>query len=47
LQLDSLAVEVYRAYFEVDPDCGDEGGCEAIFRETKQAAGFPDTGVAD
>lgn len=46
LQLDALAVEVYRADLEVDTDCRDEGGREAVFGKPEEAARLADTGVA-
>ena len=46
LQLDALAVKVYGSDLEVDADGCDEGGCEAVFGEAKETAGFADAGVA-
>jgi hypothetical protein len=46
LQLDTLAVEVYRADLEIDADGCDEGGGEAIFGEAEEAARLADTRVA-
>jgi hypothetical protein len=46
LQLNTLAVEVYRADLEIDADGCDERGSEAIFGETKEAAGLADARVA-
>jgi hypothetical protein len=46
LQLDALAVEVYRADLEVDTDRSNEGGCETVFGKAEEAARLADTGVA-
>jgi hypothetical protein len=46
LQLDTLAVEVYRADLEIDADGCDEGGGETVFGEAEEAAGLADTRVA-
>jgi hypothetical protein len=46
LQLNTLAVEVYRADLEIDADGCDERGSEAIFGEAEKAAGLADAGVA-
>ena len=47
LQLHALAVQLDRPDLEVDADGCDEGGCEGVFAEAQQAAGFAHTGVAD
>ena len=38
LEFDALAVELDGADLEVDADGGDEGGGEAVFAESQQAA---------
>lgn len=46
LQLDTLAVQLYRADLEVDADGGDEGGGEGVFAEAQQTAGLSYSAVA-
>jgi hypothetical protein len=46
LQLDTLAVEVYRADLEIDADGCDEGGSETVFRKAEEAAGLADARIA-
>jgi hypothetical protein len=46
LQLDTLAVEVYCADFEIDADGCDERGGKAIFGKAEEAAGLADARVA-
>ena len=46
LELDALAVELDGADLEVDADGRDEGGCEGVFAEAQEAAGFAHAGVA-
>jgi hypothetical protein len=46
LQLDTLAVEVYRADLKIDADGCDEGRGETVFGEAEEAAGLADARVA-
>jgi len=47
LELDAFTIEFDCAYFEVDTNRCDEGGCPGVVAKAEEETGLADTGVAD